>query len=277
MLAYAYINLLEMLRRFDPNEVSDPNLCSHYPSCTMCSDPEELLISKSEYAKWIKEFLKTKRPLVKYEYKRHTLFVCRFCFGEWFYKSDSCQKRLNRQEEQEVREIQPGQWHDKDISDSTAPSIYNPITGGSGKTTRAIKIFKNINMVVFTHTNSLAKDFQNDHKVKAQTWHSFFRWNGVGEWTSERMGEKKFLRVVIWDEVCTVPKHILEKFINYLLEQKCQVICCGNDAQPPLFFGEMPHSWLKKQANYYEEVLTNYRAKCSKLCELKKGMHCKNN
>jgi len=35
----------------------------------MCSDPEEFLISKSEYAKWIniKEFLKTKRPLVKYD------------------------------------------------------------------------------------------------------------------------------------------------------------------------------------------------------------------
>ncbi|CAI2191865.1 18196_t:CDS:2 [Funneliformis geosporum] len=55
-------------------------------------------------------------------------------------------------------------------------------------------------MVVFTHTNALAKDFQNDRKVKAQTWHSFFRWNGVGEWTPERMGEKKFPRVVIWDK-----------------------------------------------------------------------------
>src|SRR6266496_6259197 len=83
-------------------------------------------------------------------------------------------------------------------------------------------------MVVFTHTNALAKDFQNDRKVKAQTWHSFFRWNGVGEWTPERMGEKIFLRVVIWDEVCTVPRHILKMFINYLLEQKCQIICCGD-------------------------------------------------
>ncbi|CAG8825044.1 5230_t:CDS:1, partial [Racocetra persica] len=131
---------------------SDPNLCSHYPSCAMCSDLEEFLISKSEYAKWIKEFLKTKRPLVKYECKRHTLFVCRFCFGEWFYKLDSCQKQLNQQKEQEVQKIQPGQWRDKDekiygpvadivywpknrywesikdISDSMAPSIHDPIT-----------------------------------------------------------------------------------------------------------------------------------------------------
>ena len=91
------------------------------------------------------------------------------------------------------------------------------------------------------------------------------------------MGEKKFPRVIIWDEVCTVPKHILEMFINYLLEHKCQVICCGDDAQPPPFFGEMPHDWLKKNTNYYEEVITDYRAKCPKLHELKKGMRRKNN
>ncbi|RHZ51156.1 hypothetical protein Glove_482g26 [Diversispora epigaea] len=344
MLAYAHINLLEMLRRFQPNEVvrittdsiyvrkealykienipaffkqvevksddaehrisDSPILCSHYPSCAMCSDPEEFLIPKSEYAKWIKEFQKTKTPLVKYNCKKHNPFVCRFCFGEWFYKSNSCQKQLNRPEEQEVREIQPGQWHDKvanivcwpknrhwesikNISDSTAPSIHDPITrcrksylnggGGSDKTTRAIRIFKNINMVVFTHTNALAKDFRENRDVKAQTWHSFFRWNGVGNWTPEHMGEKKFPRVIIWDEVCTVPKHILEMFINYLLEHKCQVICCGDDAQPPPFFGEMPHDWLKKNANYYEEVITDYRAKCPKLYELKKGIRHKNN
>ncbi|GBB86244.1 hypothetical protein RclHR1_12680010 [Rhizophagus clarus] len=101
--------------------------------------------------------------------------------------------------------------------------------------------------------NALAKDFQNDRKVKAQTWHSFFRWNGVEEWTPERMGEKKFPQVVIWDE-------------------KCQVICCGDDAQPPPFFGEMPHSWLKERADYYEEVLTDYQTKCPRLQELKKKM-----
>ena len=85
-------------------------------------------------------------------------------------------------------------------------------------------------MVVFTHMNALAKDFQNDRKVKAQTWHSFFRWNGVGEWTPERMGEKKFPQVIIWDEVYMILRHILKMFINYLLEQKYQVICCEDDA-----------------------------------------------
>ncbi|CAG8838011.1 16856_t:CDS:2, partial [Racocetra persica] len=77
------------------------------------------------------------------------------------------------------------------------PSIHDPITrcrksylngSGLGKTMRAIRIFKNINMVIFTHTNALAKDFREK------------RDNEVGEWTPERMGEKKFSRVVIWDK-----------------------------------------------------------------------------
>ncbi|RHZ69225.1 hypothetical protein Glove_286g31 [Diversispora epigaea] len=254
MLAYAHINLLEMLRRFQPNEVvriatdsiyvrkealykienisaffnqvevksddakhrisDSPILCSHYPSCAMCSDPEEFLIPKSEYAKWIKEFQKTKTPLVKYNCKKHNPFVCRFCFGEWFYKLDSFQKQLNRPEEQEGEKIygpvadivcwpKNRHWKSiKNISDSIAPSIHDPITrcrksylnggGGSGKKTRAIRIFKNINIVVFTHTNALAKDFRENRDVKTQTWHSFFRWNDVGNWTPERMGEKTF-------------------------------------------------------------------------------------
>ncbi|CAG8719703.1 1897_t:CDS:2, partial [Dentiscutata heterogama] len=40
---------------------------------------------------------------------------------------------------------------------------------------------------------------------------------------------------------------------------------------------EMPHNWLKEQADYYEEVLTDYQAKYSRLQELKKKMRCQNN
>ncbi|RHZ45886.1 hypothetical protein Glove_645g56 [Diversispora epigaea] len=64
------------------------------------------------------------------------------------------------------------------------------------------------------------------------------------------MGEKKIPSVIIWDEV----------------------ICCEDDAQPPPFFGEMPHEWLKKHADYYEEVITAYRTKCPILHKLKKIM-----
>ncbi|CAG8775506.1 5896_t:CDS:2, partial [Racocetra persica] len=118
----------------------------------------------------------------------------------------------------------PGQWRDKGekIHGPDPNIVYWPknrhwelikdITesSGSGKTTRAIRIFKDINMVVFTYTNTLAKDFQNDHK-------------------------------------------------------------------PPPFFREMPHDWLKEQADYYEEVLTDYWAKCPRLQELKKKIRCQNN
>ncbi|CAG8843958.1 5536_t:CDS:2, partial [Racocetra persica] len=93
------------------------------------------------------------------------------------------------------------------------------------------------------------KDFREKRDIKAQTWHSFFRWNRVGKWTSEHMGEKKFSRV----------------------------ICCDDDAQPPPFFREMPHNWLKEHADYYEKVLTNYCAKCPKLREFKKAIRQKNN
>ncbi|CAG8546369.1 7872_t:CDS:2 [Ambispora gerdemannii] len=319
MLAYAHINLLEMLRRFGPNEVVRSATDSIYTKRPYIrSKMYRLSLSKlskrlkrSAIPRFGKYYIqKTKMPLAKGEYfpcSKHKPFVCHDCFWDWYARkgfwevtsdkkpsSNTSSKAITEVSEpleERIREIQPGQWRDKgekihgpdpnvvywpkdrhwrsvkNVPDSNAPSIHDPITrsqvsylnggGGSGKTTRAIRIFKDINMVVFTHTNALAKDFQNDRKVKAQTWHSFFRWNGVGEWTPERTGEKKFPRVVIWDEVCTVPRHILEKFIDYLLEQKCQVICCGDDAQPPPFFGD----WLKERVDYYEEVLTDYRAK----------------
>ncbi|CAG8481446.1 24376_t:CDS:2, partial [Gigaspora rosea] len=45
----------------------------------------------------------------------------------------------------------------------------------------------------------------------------------------------------------------------------------------PPFFGEMLHDWLKERTKYYEEVLTDYRAKCSRLQEFKKKMQRQNN
>ncbi|CAG8693592.1 16347_t:CDS:2 [Cetraspora pellucida] len=110
MLAYAHINLLEMLQRFNPNKVienisaffkqvevkSDPNLCSYYLSCTMCSDLVKFFISKLEYAKWIKNGASAKT-----------------------HRSDSY-ALLHQPEEQKIREIQPGQWCDK------GKKIYGP-------------------------------------------------------------------------------------------------------------------------------------------------------
>ncbi|CAG8480295.1 19201_t:CDS:2, partial [Racocetra fulgida] len=207
MLAYAHINLLEMLRRFGPNEVQVKQKIS-YPK-------------DSVNTKLVKVFQKTKMLLAVGEYfpcSKHKPFVCYDCFWDWYVHkgfwevitdkkpSSNTSIAITKISEplkekilsEPIREIQPGQWRDKgekiygpdpnvvywpknrhwesikNITKSTAPSIHDPITrsrvsylnggGGSEKTTRAIRIIKDINMVVFTHTNVLAKDFQNDRK-----------------------------------------------------------------------------------------------------------------
>ena len=106
--------------------------------------------------------------------------------------------------------------------------------------------------------------------VQAQTYHSFFRWSGQTDWTPERMGQKFVPRVIIWDEVCTVPRPTLDTFLDWLEERGVQVICCGDQGQPPPIAGEMPHNWLRGHAAYYEEVAVDHRAKDPLLKALKK-------
>jgi hypothetical protein len=108
--------------------------------------------------------------------------------------------------------------------------------------------------------------------VKAQTYHSFFRWSGQTEWSPERMGQKYIPRVIIWDEVCTVPRPILETFLDWLQHRGVQVICCGDQGQPPPITGEMPHDWLKERADFYEEVQVDHRAKDLALKALKRSI-----
>ena len=90
--------------------------------------------------------------------------------------------------------------------------------------------------------------------VQAQTYHSFFRWSGQMDWTPERMGQKFVPCVIIWDEVCTVPRPTLETFLDWLKGRGVQVICCGDQGQPPPIAGEMLHDWLHGHVPYYKEV-----------------------
>ncbi|MEW8685630.1 MAG: hypothetical protein AB2556_07460, partial [Candidatus Thiodiazotropha sp.] len=85
--------------------------------------------------------------------------------------------------------------------------------------------------------------------------------SGQTEWTPERMGQKYIPRLIIWDEVCTVPRPILETFLDWLDGRGVQVVCCGDQGQPPPIVGEMPHDWLQRRADYYEGVLVDHRAK----------------
>ena len=107
---------------------------------------------------------------------------------------------------------------EKDLSPSTAPRHDDPLSrhrlsylsggGGSGKTTRAIELFRQRDPLVFTPSHRLAKEMR--ASVQAQTYHSFFRCSGQTEWTPERMGQKFIPRMIIWDEVCTGPSPTLD-------------------------------------------------------------------
>ncbi|CAI2196720.1 14026_t:CDS:2, partial [Funneliformis geosporum] len=127
MLAYAHINLLEMLRRFGPNEVKGADTskfqCPHkIPSCAMCG--AGVFYSKEAVKEFAKEVKNTSRDVTK----------------------------ESEPKEEKIREIQPGQWRDKgekihgpdpnvvywpknrhwksikNITESTALSIRDPIT-----------------------------------------------------------------------------------------------------------------------------------------------------
>ena len=123
---------------------------------------------------------------------------------------------------------------------STAPRHDDPLSrhrlsylnggGGSGKTTRAIELFRTRNPLVFTPTHRLAKEMR-ARGVQAQTYHSFLRWGSQTDWTPQRMGQKFIPRVIIWDEVCTVPRPTLETLLDWLEGRGVQVICCGDQGQ----------------------------------------------
>ena len=70
-----------------------------------------------------------------------------------------------------------------------------------------------------------------------------------------------------------MPRHIVETFLDWLVSRGVQVICCGDQGQPPPIAGIMPHSWLREKADYYEEVDVDYRAKDEELKELKRRIH----
>ncbi|KAK3796753.1 hypothetical protein RRG08_045761 [Elysia crispata] len=253
MLAYAHINLLEMLRRFTPNEAVRVATDSIYVKKTAL---------RSNKLEGVEAYV----PQIV---KQYTCFHC--VVGELSgIPEDHCECQVTSC----PPAVAPAQWRDKgetifspqdhaayepkpehwgasnDVADSSAPSHADPLTrhalsylnggGGSGKTTRANELFRGRKPLVFTPTHRLAKEMRS-RGVDAQTYHSFFRWSGQAEWTPDRMGQKYIPRVIIWDEVCTVPRPVLETFLDWLNQRGVQVICCGDQGQPPPIAGELPH------------------------------------
>ena len=271
MLAYAHINLIHMLRRFTPEEavrVATDSLYLTRPTlakldgveafvgprpCT-CGDVEciECLLGLD----WMP-------PVAP---------------AQWRDKGET----ILAPQVHAAYEAKADHWgYCHQLPDSMAPSHSDPLTrhalsylnggGGSGKTTRAIELFRSRRPLVFTPTHRLAKEMR-ARGVEAQTYHSFFRWSGQKAWSPEVMGQKFVPRVVVWDEVCTVSRPILETFLEWLDSRGVQVICCGDQGQPPPITGEAPHDWLRKTAGYYEEITVDHRAKEEDLRALKRAM-----
>jgi hypothetical protein len=160
---------------------------------------------------------------------------------------------------------------------SNAPPVSDPVCryktvylngcGGSGKTTRAIELFRRSTMIVLTPTHRLAREMI-QRGVNACTYHSFFRWKG-DKWTPDRMGDKFIPEIIIWDEICTVSLDVLQTFLEWLLLKNTKVVMCGDHGQPPPCIGASPHEWLKGFVDYYEEITTDYRSIDERLREFK--------
>lgn len=271
MLAYAHINLLSMLSKFEPSEAVRVATDSIYVQKTMMHKLEGIAAYVAPKACECGDALCVS-CLLEEEYLPPVAPAQWRDKGEQLFMPQEHAAYLPRPEYIQQQ---------KDLPCSTAPCFDDKLTrhslsylnggGGSGKTTRAIELFRNRDPIVFTPTHRLAKEMR-ARGVKAQTYHSFFRWSGQVEWTPERMGQKYIPRVIIWDEVCTVPRPILETFLEWLDHRGVQVICCGDQGQPPPIAGEMPHDWLQQQAAYYEEVQVDHRAKDPTLQALKRSI-----
>ena len=378
MLAYAHINLLEMLRRFTPegavrvatDSIYVKKTALHkldgveaYVAPVLCNCGDETCLDC---------LLGEKR-------------LPHVAPAQWRDKGET----IYSPQEHAAYEPKPEHWGaSNDVADSAAPPYADPLTrhalsylnggGGSGKTTRAIELFRGRKPLVFTPTHRLAKEMRS-RGVDAQTYHSFFRYCGsrraravpedlatiqsrrgvvvaklfeagveeerhtglleegglrvplrittmdgeevlweddgsdifhpynpligeedlcvdpvvfrakgegkalsfpgkqagpqlADEWTPDRLGQKYIPRVIIWDEICTVPRPVLETFLDWLNQRGVQVICCGDQGQPPPIAGESPHDWLRERCDYYEEITVDHRSKCEDLKALKRAI-----
>lgn len=118
----------------------------------------------------------------------------------------------------------------KDYSFSTAPCHNDTLYrhqlsylnggGGNGKTTRAIELFRQRDPLVFTRIHRLAKEMRKKRKQGLDLSQLLrMKWPG---WDGSEVHPP---HVIDCDEVCTVPRPILETFLGWLDQRGVQVIC----------------------------------------------------
>ena len=240
MLSYAHINLLTMLLRFDKEDV--PRVATD----SLYIRPEVLEKMKMYYVK--DEMAESGQWRIKNEEMKAWRERVKYCGNH---------KEGKREATQEI-------W----------PSVSDPISykrfsylygaGGSGKTTRVLRLFPRVKVLTPTHRLERELTVQG---YDAQTYHSFFRYTG-DKWLPEAI--KEIPPVILWDEICTVALPRLKEFVEFL-KGKAQVIFAGDPCQPPPIEGEMPHEWLKELC-YSEEITKDYRSKDAKIKMFKKSL-----
>ena len=205
MLGYAHINLITMLKRVKPEE-------------EVREATDSLYIKKKAHCTSWKAWKRT------CPWKE----TCRWGV-QWRDVRERRSAVLARQSSRVLSQAgahQTGQ----SLPHSTAPRYDDKLTrhhlsylnggGGSGKTTIAIELFREL-----TPTHRLAKEIRG-RGVKAQTYHNFFWWSGGNDWAPERMGQKVIPRVIIWDEFATVSRQIIETLLDWLESLGVEVILC---------------------------------------------------
>ncbi|MEW8689131.1 MAG: hypothetical protein AB2556_25195 [Candidatus Thiodiazotropha sp.] len=170
MLAYAHINLLSMLRRFEPEEAVRVATDSLYIRKTVLHKLEGI---ESYVAPRICDCGEE----LCYECFMGVPFLPPVAPAQW---RDKGEKLYIPMEHADYRAEPASVVTKENLPPSTAPRYDDPLTrhqlsylnggGGSGKTTRAIELFREKNPLVFTPPHRLAKEMR-ARGAKAQTYH----------------------------------------------------------------------------------------------------------
>ncbi|CAI2190127.1 17423_t:CDS:2, partial [Funneliformis geosporum] len=106
--------------------------------------------------------------------------------------------------------------------------------GGSGKTTRAIRVFPSRKVIVLTLANLLVKYYRKQNPgLTAMKYHKYFHLKAtpIDEWDPACLGKKALAEILIFDEACMIPKKVLQRLLSYAESRGCQNIMCGDPGQ----------------------------------------------